>query len=256
MNKKNIMIAIAIVLALLFFLDCFMFPKINYSNLDQNNKNFAVVELFTSEGCSSCPPADELLANLQKEVSNKNIFLLAFHVDYWDRLGWKDSFSREEYTDRQRQYKQWLGLNVLYTPEFVINGTSEFAGDSKSTLYEKVSNALKKEPLLEITLEAKNIGDSLILNYTTNRLEEDASFFLAIIEKKASTKVGRGENNGSVLNHVQIVRNAFTIPLKEKENNLNMSRPEYLNWTDFELIAFVQKNETGEIIAATRAVLK
>lgn len=153
-----------------------MFPKINYSNLDQNNKNFAVVELFTSEGCSSCPPADELLANLQKEVSNKNIFLLAFHVDYWDRLGWKDSFSREEYTDRQRQYKQWLGLNVLYTPEFVINGTSEFAGDSKSTLYEKYLMLLKRASFRN-NFGSKNIGDSLILNYKTNRLEEDASFF-------------------------------------------------------------------------------
>lgn len=131
--NKNIFIIVASTLALLFFVDCFMFPQIKFpdkSNLENKGEGFAVVELFTSEGCSSCPPADELLADIQKETKGKNVFLLAFHVDYWDRLGWKDRFSKEQNTDRQRQYKQWLGLNVMYTPQFVINGSSEFAGNS------------------------------------------------------------------------------------------------------------------------------
>ena len=126
--KNSILIFFAITLSSLFFLDCFMFPeseiagsfKTTKNKIETINKNgFAVVELFTSEGCSSCPPADELLAKLQRESAEKNIYLLAYHVDYWDRLGWKDQFSSNEYTKRQQKYLDWLNLYVMYTPQSV-----------------------------------------------------------------------------------------------------------------------------------------
>lgn len=256
--NKNILIIAASTLALLFFVDCFMFPQIKFpdkSNLENKGEGFAVVELFTSEGCSSCPPADELLADIQKETKGKNVFLLAFHVDYWDRLGWKDRFSKEENTDRQRQYKHWLGLNVMYTPQFVINGSSEFAGNSKSTLYKKVSEALSKATVSNISLEVKTSGNSLNVQYKTDRKIENTSLFLAIVTKKATTKVERGENTGSLLNHVQIVSDSFRFPLKVKEDTVEISMPSNSDVKDHELIGLVQNNTTGEIIAATRASL-
>src|SRR5947209_3544323 len=86
---------------------------------------FAVVELFTSEGCSSCPAADETLAKVAREYP-ENVYVLGFHVDYWDRLGWKDVYSSADYTNRQREYAQQFNLNSIYTPEVVVNGRVEF----------------------------------------------------------------------------------------------------------------------------------
>lgn len=99
------------------------------------------------------------------------------------------------------------------------------------------------------------MGDSLEVNYKVSRLGKNTTLFLAIAQKKASTKVERGENNGAVLHHVQIVRNAFTIPLSEKEGNLNLPKLENSD-KNYELIGFVQKNETGEIIAVAKAILE
>src|ERR1700709_1440967 len=84
-------------------------------------KGFAVIELFTSEGCSSCPPADALVARVQKESNDKPVYILAFHVDYWNHLGWKDAFSSAEYSERQNQYARWLKLSSVYTPQIVVN---------------------------------------------------------------------------------------------------------------------------------------
>src|SRR5476651_2422634 len=99
-----------------------------------NNQRFAVVELFTSEGCSSCPPADEAIAKLQKESNGKPVYILAFHVDYWNRLGWKDVFSNADYSERQNEYAKYLRLESVYTPQVVVNGKKEFVGSEESTL--------------------------------------------------------------------------------------------------------------------------
>src|SRR5580704_5223589 len=86
------------------------------NKVNGDNKGFAVVELFTSEGCSSCPPADELVAKIEKESKDKPVYILAYHVDYWNRLGWKDVFSSAEYSKRQNEYAGYLHLQQIYTP--------------------------------------------------------------------------------------------------------------------------------------------
>ena len=98
------------------------------------DKGFAVVELFTSEGCSSCPPADALVAKVQKESAGKPVYILAYHVDYWNRLGWKDAFSDAAYSARQKQYSHWIKGAEIYTPQAVINGRKEFVGSQEGTL--------------------------------------------------------------------------------------------------------------------------
>src|SRR5882757_7431762 len=105
-----------------------------FSNVTSgNSKGFAVVELSTSEGCSSCPPADELVEKIQKDNKNGKIYILAFHVDYWDHQGWKDRFSDREFSNRQRQYAGWLNLQTVYTPQIVVNGTTEYVGSDQSS---------------------------------------------------------------------------------------------------------------------------
>ena len=139
--------------------------KASLETTDSNG--FAIVELFTSEGCSSCPPADELMAELQQEAKDKNICLLAYHVDYWNRLGWKDQFSSNEFTKRQQKYMDWLNLYVMYTPQFIINGTTEFAGYNESALNEKVSAALSAytaQNKTNITTKIFEITDTAVLD--------------------------------------------------------------------------------------------
>src|SRR6187402_1594915 len=135
--KNSILIFLAITLSSLFFLDCFMFPESEIAGsfktekaklATTTNNGFAVVELYTSEGCSSCPPADELVSKIQKESNGQPVYILAFHVDYWNRLGWKDVFGDAAYSKRQNDYAQYLKLPSVYTPQIVVNGKKEFVG--------------------------------------------------------------------------------------------------------------------------------
>lgn len=260
--KNSILIFFAITLSSLFFLDCFMFPeseiagnfKTKKAKIETVNTNgFAVVELFTSEGCSSCPPADALLAKLQREASHKNIYLLAYHVDYWDRLGWKDQFSSNNFTKRQEKYQDWLKLYVMYTPQFIINGTTEFEGYNESALNEKISAALDAKTTANLDLTVKTTKDSLEINYTTNLLQKDANLFLASIQKQAISKVFRGENQGTTLRHVQIVKQLNSFQLTKKEGNVKIVQPENFNSKDFEIIGFIQNSVTGKISISTKA---
>src|SRR5579871_1462623 len=113
---------------------------------------FAVVELFTSEGCSSCPPADQLIARIQQEEKDQPVYILAFHVDYWDRLGWKDACSDHRYTQRQNQYASWFKLQSIYTPEIVVNGRDEFVGSQEKTLRSAIVSGLGQMPTAGIEI--------------------------------------------------------------------------------------------------------
>lgn len=220
-----------------------------------NNNGFAVVELFTSEGCSSCPPADELLAKLQREAGEKNIYLLAYHVDYWDRLGWKDQFSSNDFTKRQQKYQDWLNLFVMYTPQFIINGTTEFAGYNETSLYGKVSDALEAKTTADLNLTAKTSKDSLEIHYTTHQFQKDINLFVATIQKQAISKVFRGENQGATLQHVQIVKHLNSFQLIKKEGKVKIVQPYNFNSKDFEIIGFIQNTTTGKISISTKADL-
>src|SRR5579872_2704486 len=118
----------------------------------QPGKGFAVVELFTSEGCSSCPPADALVARVQKEDKDAPVYILAYHVDYWDRLGWKDAFSEAAYSDRQRRYASWLKLSGIYTPQIVVNGRTEFVGSQAGSLASAIHSGLQQQGNTSLSL--------------------------------------------------------------------------------------------------------
>lgn len=262
--KNTLLISALVALSVLFSLNCFMFPdsyeeltgklKSEKIKLETSNTNgFAVVELFTSEGCSSCPPADELMAKLQQESQNQNIYFLAYHVDYWDRLGWKDQFSSNEFTVRQQQYQNWLNLYVMYTPQFIINGMTEFADYNETTLSKKISDALVMKPTSSLELTAKTVDkDSISIHFKTNEIQENTNLFIAIIQKEAISKVKRGENKGATLHHVQIVRQLKSFALNEKEDNLKVAKPTDFEGKNWELIGFIQNTSTGKISATAK----
>jgi hypothetical protein len=217
-------------------------------------KGFAVVELFTSEGCSSCPPADALVARVQKESAEKPVYILAFHVDYWNRLGWKDVFSSHDYSSRQYQYSKLIKSEV-YTPQIIVNGHTEFVGSDEKSLRNAIKTGLENPAKTELVLSNIKVeGDKANVQYHATGVTNGSNLLIALIEKNATTKVQSGENGGRTLSHVQIVTQLKSISLKSNVNGTeSIALPHGFDPQKFELIGFVQNTSTGEITGATKA---
>jgi len=216
-------------------------------------KGFAVVELFTSEGCSSCPPADELVAKIQKESKGKPVYILAYHVDYWNRLGWKDQFSSADYSKRQHDYADYLHLQSVYTPQVIVNGKTEFVGSEEGTLRNAIKNSLQKAVPAQIALDVASFDrNRAILKYSTGGTDRNTALLIAVLQKNAQTKVERGENQGRTLSHVQIVRKLQKVTLKDNNGSVNVDLPNGFDAQNWEITGFLQNTITGAITAATR----
>ena len=230
---------------------------INISKAGSKDTGFAVVELFTSEGCSSCPPADAVVAKIQKESEGKPIYILAYHVDYWDLLGWKDTFSNADYSKRQKQYVEWMhSADGAYTPQIVVNGKTQFVGSEENTLRSAIKTNLAINPVAQLSLsDIQTDGQKVKLEYQTGGNTQHAVLQLAVVQRSAQTKVERGENGGRTLSHVQIVRTLQSVKLKHAEGTAEIAVPKEVNIHGAELIAFLQDNSTGEITVAAKTDL-
>jgi hypothetical protein len=168
-----------------------------------------LVELFTSEGCSSCPPADALLSRLGRTqpVRGADIIALEEHVDYWDRLGWKDPFSSETATARQGEYGEAFGGRQVYTPQMIVDGRAEFVGSSDTDALRAIRAASQApKPYIQLSWET---GDSLAIHIeplTNASAGDGAQLFLVVAENMLHSDVKRGENAGHALEHNGVVR--------------------------------------------------
>ncbi len=197
-----------------------------------------LVELFTSEGCSSCPSADAVLARLEK---TPNAIVLAHHVDYWNSLGWPDPFSSADATARQRLYGQ------SYTPEAVIDGQDEMNGSREAAVTEALNTASRR-PHAKIELTATPNGGAWDVTATG-----PATVYLAVVQDRASVPVPRGENAGRTLDHVGIVRS-----LKKVTGKTTVTLPAPIaasNGTTFSLVAFSQ-DDRHRVLGTTRVPLR
>jgi len=229
--------------------------KRNISSIN-DNPGFAVLELFTSEGCSSCPPADEFIARIQKEAGDKPVYILAYHVDYWNRLGWKDAFSQPEFSKRQYQYRRLFSSQV-YTPQLIINGNSEFVGSDEKEIRNAVKQNLDGTPSTNLNIKAQQQNGRLKLDYEIKGNINGNQLVVAIVQKHATSKINAGENEGRLLSHVQIVRNLQTFELKPGQNGTQtIQLPADFNPAEWELIGLIQNSDTGVISATTKAVLE
>jgi len=251
----SILSALAIIMLLTAILaNRSMASKSPISKIIKGN-GFVVLELFTSEGCSSCPSADDLLAKVQSEAGNKPVYVLAYHVDYWDRLGWRDVFSSPDYSKRQYQYASKLGAQV-YTPQVVVNGKTEFVGSNKAALDFAVASGLIGSPASTIRLEGRQNGGKLEIRYQITGKSHNDQLLIAIVQKNAVHQIKRGENEGRTLTHAQIVRSLQAFPLGQAEaGNLTLSLPKDYNTSGWEVIGLLQGTKTMAIQAATRAML-
>lgn len=236
---------------------------IGISALAQNNtdkkvrKGIAVLELFTSEGCSSCPPADELMGRIQNEYKDDNVYILSYHVDYWDRQGWKDIFSNPDYTKRQYDYAKWLEKEPIYTPQLVVNGKKDYIASDEVAVRNAIKSTLAKPAAADLDLEITQLNNKLNISYNANGISKNTVLVLAVIQKSAKSNVKRGENAHRILSHYQIVKQFSSIALKNNGKGLaTISTPKEFNFNDFEVIGFVQDNNSGAILAAEKITNK
>ncbi|MBI1308579.1 MAG: DUF1223 domain-containing protein [Proteobacteria bacterium] len=195
--------------------------------------NPVVVELFTSEGCSSCPPADALLAALATQPGN---IALSEHVTYWDQFGWTDPYASPSFTDRQEAYKFPLGLSNAFTPQMVIQGQKSVTGSDYRNVLEAVENAPAVAPVT-ITL-----GTGLIT--LPDEVPEGATVWLMYLQRTGQTQVTRGENADRTLNHSNIVRRVVAYP--DPSSTVLPIQP----FAEDGLAVLVQKGEGGPLLAA------
>ncbi|MGB0931254.1 MAG: DUF1223 domain-containing protein, partial [Chitinophagales bacterium] len=194
-----------------------------------SKESFAVVELFTSQGCSSCPPADRVLRDIIDEAAKtgKQVYGLSFHVDYWNYLGWKDPYSHADYSNRQRYYNQRLKSRGSYTPQMIVNGVSEFVGSKRKYANQEVSYALETPAKVEIAIT------NLQLDKNKNQVEveyqitgdcKNCKVNIAAVESNLNDAVKRGENHGRTLQHDNVVR-AFKTKSFEASDKMKIHLP-------------------------------
>lgn len=168
-----------------------------------------VVELFTSQGCSSCPPADRLLAELtaEAEAGDLSVVPLSYHVDYWNRLGWTDPYSQELFSHRQRQYARKLPDQRVYTPQMVVQGRSGHVGSRGREVRAAIQSAGLTEPSTSIRLTKERLPTGqLNIGYTLQGRTDSILLQIALVDGPTGNEVPRGENRGRYLEHVQVVR--------------------------------------------------
>ncbi len=223
-----------------------------------------VVELFTSEGCSSCPPADALLLELdtRQQVGSAEIIALEEHVDYWDQLGWRDPFSSADWTSRQYDYSGSLHSGGPYTPEMVVDGTAGFVGSRGGTARQEIEKAASmRKTKVELSEVSTVQNRSVALKVSVEKLQsmgpkDTAEVLLAITESGLRSSVKAGENNGKELQHAPVVRELKVIGVMGKNGEEGFSAQAVVkldskwNVENLRAVVLVQEKKNRRVLGA------
>ncbi|MBC7921530.1 MAG: DUF1223 domain-containing protein [Ferruginibacter sp.] len=219
---------------------------------------FSLVELFTSEGCSSCPPADRLVSQLNGEVKGRPVYVLTYHVDYWNHLGWKDAYSDAAFSKRQRQYAGWLRLPGVYTPQAVVNGRVEFVGSNAKALRSAVESHLAQPVAAQLTVSGNLAEKNQVkLFFRASAAGTPVDLLIAFVQKRAESTVARGENEGKKLSHVQVVRKLEKIRVDDANRHVaTLPLPPGFHPAQWEVVTFLQNPGDGHVLAASRVAFE
>jgi len=229
-----------------------------------------IVELFTSEGCSSCPPADALLSRLERTqpVAGAHIIALEEHVDYWNQLGWKDPFSSAQFHVRQNDYAVAAHVENIYTPQMVVNGQVGFDGGDADRASQEIARAAQTQLTTVELKTTPNAKDAELVDLAVrvtnpkNAKLHDANLYLAVTENDLTTHVGAGENAGRTLRHAAVVRSFGAIGRIDSKgaNQGNvvstLKLPREWRRENLRAVVFVQEKDTYRITGASLIDLK
>ena len=219
-----------------------------------------LLELFTSEGCSSCPPADELLERLDaaQPVPGVQLIVLSEHVDYWNHDGWKDPYSSAQLTERQSGYVHSLGLNTPYTPQFIVDGASELKGDASDVAQtlQKASTAAKVAVRIR-SLRIDAGSPALVQGHIEvdgGSQKQNADIFVVTALDHAESEVSRGENSGRHLTHVAVAQQFLKVGKFEKQKTFSQSfqlkLKSRIDPANIRVIVLVQEPGFGKVLGA------
>jgi hypothetical protein len=215
-----------------------------------------LVELFTSEGCSSCPPADALLRLVNGSQTNKGQLVVGIseHVTYWDSLGWSDPFSSSAYTERQNTYSDRFHLEGPYTPQMVINGTEQIVGSDRAGLLRAVEKEDAESPRMSLHIVSLNVaGSTLTVNFSTSGdlPAQGADLIAVLADDSDQSSVLRGENSGRTLVHVAVARSITRIAKVKAAGERTAQIPIPVSFQakqGHHLILFAQTPGTGRVL--------
>ncbi len=213
-----------------------------------------VLELFTSQGCSSCPPADALLKALSERG---DVVALSFHVDYWDHIGWKDPFSQRAFTERQQTYTRTLGARNLYTPQAVIDGGAHEVGSDKSRVMARINEA-RKQQKLRVALRREGGAVALHVEPPAVKMStaDPVGIYLAVYDRLHETPVRRGENSGATLKNAHVVRRFVRLSTLTEQPFDGTVPQEFLAAENDGIAVLVQPDKGGRILGAASLALK
>jgi len=226
-----------------------------------------LVELYTSEGCSSCPPADAFLQTLdQQPVPGVEMIVLSEHVDYWNHVGWKDPFSSSFYSDRQSVYGRRFGLSEVYTPQMVLDGAEQFNGSDRDAAGKAFTKAVTAEKIAvhvtAITVESANTLHAHLEAgpLPASRGNSSAEVYVVVALNHAESQVARGENAGRTLTHTAVAENMTKLGEIRAGQGFNqdiqLKLKSGLNPDNLRLVAFVQEAHQGRVLGATAQPVK
>jgi hypothetical protein len=231
-------------------------------------KRVVLVELFTSQGCSSCPPADAFVRDLPAlGFGRDKVVPLTYHVDYWDRLGWKDPFANPELTARQEWYARsrklrppegQAGIDGIYTPQMIVDGVVHFSGQRRQDAIREMERAAARPPLFDLAADGTIHGSTVDLTVQVAdrgaRRDLDWRVVAALAATTARTSVARGENAGETLDEAAVVRAlSERIPVARGPRGsvtVRLTKPADVPWSGIDVVVFVQSETSGEVAAA------
>jgi hypothetical protein len=231
--------------------------------LAQQARTPVIVELFTSEGCSSCPPADAILAQFDRTqpVPTADIIVLGEHVDYWDGLGWRDRFSSSDFTQRQKEYRFAFKQDDIYTPQAVVNGSAQINGTDRDRIFSAILDAAAQTiPIQIASVQVQRNSVTFTLQNGPAAHAQPVSLYAALVDPADTTEVHGGENNSRTLHHAGVVRTLAQVAssshmkdLGEHPFTVQLRTPAPIN--GMRLVVFAQTKPIGAILGAGSCVL-
>lgn len=204
-----------------------------------------LVELFTSQGCSSCPPADKLAGDLS---THPDLIMVSLNVDYWDYLGWRDTLAKPEYTQRQMDYAHTRGDNDVYTPQMIINGEAHAVGSNQAAVENAIAVARRKAENLALNLKATE--NELIVELPKGQSGSEATLWLMAIASSVSVKIDHGENTGKSITYHNVVRQLVPAGMWDgTATTLKLPRKGIMSADTKSCIAILQQGKVGPVLA-------
>ena len=222
-----------------------------------DTKKPVLIELFTSEGCSSCPPADRLLQSLDEKqpFAGAELVVLSEHVDYWNGDGWVDPYSSRLFSERQRMYAEQFDLDSVYTPEAVVDGQRETVGSNAVAILDAVEQVTRDQKVSLTVSNPVRDGNKIKIHLASGDLKNEATVYVALAENKVQSQVAGGENGGRLLTQVAVVRVLSPVGTVKAGSSFSkdvvVPMPARIPANGMRVVAFLQDGKSRKILGAT-----